>query len=472
MLPRSRRKPQRTSRSPELQPELQIELTYRQAQKTIDSLRTQWVTSPRERSQLEPMLRGLGRMQSKLDRRVIHIAVLGLVGRGKSSLLNALLGESVFVTGPLHGVTQRLETAHWILPETEGETDVATPLTVELWDTPGLDEVQGDDRERLAQRVAQRADLILFVISGDLTQIEWDALHRLRRSGKPLLLVLNKVDQYPECDREAIYAKIQNDRLQDWISPTEIVMTAAAPVKRIAQRQANGQVVVTPGLALPQVEDLKARILEILQREGLALLTLNSLLYAQVSQNRMVECKLKLRETAVDQIIWQGAVTKATTIALNPIAIVDVMAGAVIDVSLILSLARLYGLPLNRWGAWRLLRSIGLSMAAVSASELFSSLGLGSMKTLLGASLTATGGATLAPYISIAVTQGAVAGVSSYAVGQVAKRCLIEGCHHGEASVHKTVERVLANLDEGSILARLRSELQLEIQQFARKSLR
>jgi len=381
MLPRSRRKPQRTPRSPELQPELHIELTYRQAQKTIEALRTQWVKSPRERSQLEPMLRGLGRMQSKLDHRVIHIAVLGLVGRGKSSLLNALLGESVFVTGPLHGVTQRLETARWILPETESETDVATPLTVELWDTPGLDEVQGDDRERLAQRVAQRADLILFVISGDLTQIEWEALHRLRRSGKPLLLVLNKVDQYPECDREAIYAKIQNDRLQDWISPTEIVMTAAAPVKRIAQRQADGQVVVTPVLALPQVEELKAKILDILQREGLALLTLNSLLYAQVAQNRMVECKLKLRETAVDQIIWQGAVTKATTIALNPIAIVDVMAGAVIDVSLILSLARLYGLPLNRWGAWRLLRSIGLSMAAVSASELFTSLGLGSVKS-------------------------------------------------------------------------------------------
>jgi len=84
--------------------------------------------------------------------------------------------------------------------------------------------------------------------------------------------------------------------------------------------------------------------------------------------------------------------------------------------------------------------------------------------------LTATGGATLAPYISIAVTQGAVAGVSSYAVGQVAKRCLTEGCHHGEASVHKTVERVLANLDQGSILARLRSELQLELQHLARKS--
>jgi magnesium-protoporphyrin O-methyltransferase len=40
---------------------------------------------------------------------------------------------------------------------------------IELIDTPGIDEVDGEGRAELAKRIAQQADLILFIVAGDMT---------------------------------------------------------------------------------------------------------------------------------------------------------------------------------------------------------------------------------------------------------------------------------------------------------------
>ncbi len=151
----------------------------------------------------------------KLDRSLIQIAAFGLVGRGKSSILNALVGQEIFTTGPLHGVTRTIKGVNWQLSSDDTFPNLAR-LTlngqgnaqVQLLDTPGIDEVDGQTREILACQVAQQVDLILFIISGDMTKVEFSALAKLREAGKPMILVFNKIDQYPEVDRLAIYEKI------------------------------------------------------------------------------------------------------------------------------------------------------------------------------------------------------------------------------------------------------------------------
>ena len=45
----------------------------------------------------------------------------------------------------------------------------------------------------------------------------------------------------------------------------------------------------------PQVEELKLKILEILHREGKALVALNTMLYADEVNDQLVQRKLKLR---------------------------------------------------------------------------------------------------------------------------------------------------------------------------------
>jgi GTP-binding protein Era len=448
--------------------DLQAELSYQQAQAALENLVERLPHSARETAGLATEMQRLTDLLDKLNRAVVHIAVFGLVGRGKSSLLNSLLGREVFATGPTHGVTQTVGQAIWEVRE-EAIADgnslwrVALPgqgqSRIELIDTPGLDEVKGAARERLAQQVAREADLILFVIAGDITRVEYDALVTLRQASKPMLLVFNKVDQYPDRDRQTIYETLRDQRLRDLISPDEIVMAAAAPLVATATRQPNGRLVTRRQRGQPQVTDLKLKILDILHQEGLSLVALNTLLYADDLHETIVAKKLQIRDRAAEDAIWSGVMAKAIAVALNPILGVDVLAGAAVDIALIVALSRLYGLPMTQLGAAKLLQTIALGLGGISLSELLITLGLGSLKSLLGAAAPATGGLSLPPYLSVAVTQAAVAGVSSYTLGQVTRAYLVNGAAWGPQGPKAVVADILAQLDETSILHRVKAEL-------------
>lgn len=450
--------------------DIQAELNYKQAKDSLRDLVASLDLTPEERAGLEDEIGGLSAMLDKLERDCVQIAVFGMVGRGKSSVLNALLGVPVFETGPLHGVTRTAQTRQWQLDSAlEGASPTAggeqnSPISyrlsqLELIDTPGIDEVDGQTREALAREVASRADLILFVIAGDITKVEYEALSQLREVGKPMLLVLNKIDQYPDADRMAIYQKIRDERVRELLSPDEIVMAAAMPVVATAVRRPDGSRGVQLSRGKPQVEDLKLKIIEILDREGKSLVAINTLLYAGEVNEQLVGRKMAIRDAGASRIIWNAALTKAFAIALNPVTVLDILSSAAIDVAMILTLSKLYGIEMSQQGAVGLLQKIALTMGGISASELLASLGLSSLKGLLGLATPATGGAALAPYLSVAITQAGVAGVSSYGIGQVTKAYLANGASWGADGPKAVVSRILATLDETSILSRIKEEL-------------
>jgi GTPase len=453
--------------------EIQAEINYKQAQDALRHLVGNLDLTPREQTGLEADLDRLTQMLDKLDRAVVQIAAFGMVGRGKSSVLNALLGQEVFEVGPLHGVTRAIDSANWQLDrETLENSDrdilrLALPgagnSQIQLIDTPGIDEVDGQTREALARQVAKQADLILFIVAGDLTKVEYDALSQLRDVGKPILLAFNKIDQYPEADRRSIYEKIRDERVRELLSPEEIVMVAAAPLVATAVRQKDGSLKLQRQPGSPQIQELKLKILEILHREGKSLVALNTMLYANEVNEQIVARKLSVREEAANQLIWRGVMVKAVAIALNPVTAIDLLTGAIIDVASILSLSKLYGLPMTHQAAVRLLQKIALSMGGLSASELLATLGLSGIKGLLGLSVPATGGGTIAPYASVAIAQAGVAGVSSYAIASAAKFYLANGASWGPDGTKAAIARILDSLDETSILHRIKQELSAKL---------
>ena len=454
--------------------EIQSELNYKQAKKALESLVKNIDLTSQEKQGLENEISELETMLDKLESMVVQIAAFGMVGRGKSSLLNALVGEEVFETGPLHGVTQTAQRVNWLLTEESiGTNERALRATfpasdgngaqVELIDTPGLDEVDGETRTVLAEKIAKQADLILFVVSGDITKLEYMALAQLREAGKPILLVLNKVDQYPKTDRIAIYQKIRNERVQELLSPDDIVMASASPLVKTITRNSDGTKGVRLTRGKAKIGELKLKILEILQREGKALVALNTMVYADNINEQLLERKLSIREECADQLIWKATMAKAIAIALNPLTVIDILSGAVIDIFMILGLSKLYGIPMTETGAVKLLQKIALSMGGISASELLANLGLSSLKTLLGISAPATGGISLGPYVSVALTQAGVAGVSSYGLGQVTKAYLANGATWGPDGPKAVINKILGTLDENSILNQIKEELQLKL---------
>ena len=456
--------------------EIQRDVQYQQAQAILQRLIDRLDLSDRERIGLEQELQSLSGLLQKLEQSVIHIAVFGLVGRGKSSLLNALVGHPVFETGAVHGVTRQIESVPWqVSRETlsadgkPGQDVLRVSLggvghsRIELIDTPGIDEVRGEVQEALAKQISQQVDLILFIIAGDMTQVEYEALQQLRQASKPMLLVLNKIDQYPETDRQAIYQKLRDERLKDLISPDEIVMTAAAPLMMRAKKQADGSLIRQVDRGQPQVDALKLKILEVLHREGKALVLLNTLLYADGINEQIVARKLQIRDRAAEDALWTGVMAKAIAVALNPVTALDLLGGAAVDVALILTLSRLYGIDMTQPGAMRLLQTIALGMGGLTASDLLVSFGLSSIKGLLGGATVATGGLAAPSYVAVAITQAAVAGFATYAIGQVTKTYLAQGATWGPEGPKAMVNQVLDSLDKDSILNRIKGELRAKI---------
>jgi hypothetical protein len=339
---------------------------------------------------------------------------------------------------------------------------------VELIDTPGLDEIQGETRAQMAREVASQADLILFVVAGDITRTEYQALCELRQAQKPLILVFNKIDLYPDQDREAIYRQLQqlgtgspkDRRLQKILSEDEIVMVAAEPAPlEVRVEWPDGEVTYEWETPPPQVDELKQKIFNILNREGRSLIALNALFQARNAEASIAKKTLDLRKAEAEDIIWRYTKYKALAVALNPIGVLDVLGGAVADLALIRSLSRLYGLPMTSYEAGKLWKKIVLSSGGLLLGELGSSMLLGLGKSASAAVSTIDSPSGLTAFAGAAIAQAGIAGYGAYTVGQAAQLYLEQGCSWGPLGPSTVIQDILNQVEPNTILYRLRQEL-------------
>ena len=425
------------------------------------SFRRHWNYPPDEQLQaaVKEDLQALKGALDKLDRKAIRIATFGLVSCGKSSIINGLLGQKILQTGPFHGVTQFPQSLRW--------NPLNSEIEIELIDTPGLDEVSGEVRAKIAREIAQQTDLILFIVAGDITRTEYQALWELRRSQKPLILVFNKIDLYPERDRDSIYYQLQllnaNDDHEDLdqiIYTDDIVMVSAQPQPiQVRVESADGTVATGWETPPPQLEELKTAILKILQREGKSLLALNALVQGRAAEANIARKTVELRQQEAQDLIWKYAKYKAIAVAANPIPLLDVIGGLVADLALIRSLARLYGLPITNHESGELWRKIAASCGALLLGEITSNLILGIGKG--GAALTHafSSPAAFTIYSATATLQGAIAGYGAYVVGKIAQVYLEQGCTWGSLGASTVMTEILSQVEPNTIIYRLRQEL-------------
>lgn len=403
---------------------------------------------------VKPEIEVLTTTLSKLDSNVVRIAAFGLVSRGKSAVLNSLLGEKILQTGPLNGVTQWPRSLRW---------KPGGKVIVELIDTPGLDEIEGETRAQMARDVAQQADLILFVVSGDITRTEYQALLQLRQAQKPLILVFNKIDLYPDTDRKSIYQNLQvlgaGDPQATPLLPDEIVMVAAEPAPmEVRVEYPDGSVSYEWETPPPQVDELKQTILHILNREGRSLLALNALIQAREAEEIIAQKTLDFRQQEAEDIIWKFATYKALAIGLNPIAFLDIIGGVITDLALIRSLARLYSLPMTSYEATNLLKTILLSSGGLLLGEIGSSfvLGLGKSSAVIA---SGDNPLNITTFAGSAIAQAGIAGYGAYAVGKAAQVYLEKGCTWGQLGANTVIQEILTQVDKNTILYRLKEEL-------------
>jgi small GTP-binding protein len=423
--------------------------------------------TPEEERAMADELRQLRDLSRKLDDNTIEIAAFGMVSRGKSSVLNALLGRDVFNVGTTHGTTVARASQRWEHAATPQHPSLEGARLV-LVDTPGIDEVGGEVREALARDVARHADLILFVVSSDMQRVEIEALAQLREVQKPIILVFNQIDRYPEADRDQIYAKIKDERIRNLIRPDDVVMTAARPdAFKVKVQLPDGKTTVQWERPAPVIEPLKLRILDVLEREGKALVALNTLLLAGDLHEEIVAHKVRIREDAANRLIWNFSLAKGAAVALNPIPVADMAGGLAVDVGMIVALSRVYGIPLTRRTATSLVKDMMLALGALGVVEVVTRLLAGGIKTSL-AGLTILSGGLAIPltalgYGAIGLAQGGTAATTSYVLGHGAKFYLRQGCQWGPRGIKTVIHQILADAKADSVIDRLRDDLKRRV---------
>jgi len=379
-------------------------------------------------------------MLDKLEHGHIHIAVFGRVSVGKSALLNALLGEPAFEVGVLHGTT--VTAGHRAWREAMGQG-------VHLIDTPGINELSGEEREALAFDVAGRSDLVIFVVDGDMTSIEVDALRLIARSQRPLLLALNKADRYTDIEREALLARLREHARGLVVAENVVAVMAQPAPQRVLSVQPDGSEREAERARAADVSALRVRILDILEAEGKTLAALNAALFAGKLSDEIGGRLTAVRQDLASRTLRMYCLGKGVAVALNPVPVADLLAAATLDVALVMHLSRIYGLPLTRVEAGRLLATIAAQLAAL-------------MGAIWGVHLVASALKIASAGLSTALTaaaQGALAWYATVLVGRAAEKYLAQGKSWGEQGPKRVVADIVSSLDRDSILREAREEI-------------
>jgi small GTP-binding protein len=383
-------------------------------------------------------------MLDKLENGHLHLAAFGRVSTGKSSLLNALIGEDVFSVSPLHGETRLSAMQPWNEVRAGG---------VFLIDTPGLDEAGGEDREAMAKEVAGRSDLVMFVLDGDITDTELQSLRTLLAQGRPVLVVLNKSDLFTSDDRDALIGSIR-DKTAGLVDPEHVIAAAAQPRPQvIIDVDADGNEREHTRHREPDVAALRLRLWEILEAEGKTLAALNASLFAADLSDQVGRRILAARREIGEKLVRTYCIGKGIAVAFNPVPVADLFAAAFIDVGMVVHLSKVYDLPLSQKEAGSLVKVIVVEAAAL----------MGTVWALHFVSSALKVGTAGLSTIVTAGAQGAIAYYSTYVVGQVAARYLGQGKSWGEGGPKHVVKHILDSLDRDSVLADAKREIQARL---------
>ena len=192
---------------------------------------------------------------------IFMLVVSGEYNSGKSSLLNALLGETVLpegVTPTTDRITivtygdepSEVEESGWIVRRTF-PSDLLRDLA--LVDTPGTNAIVARHQE-LTERFVPRADMVLFVTSADrpFTESERRFLELISGWGKKITIIVNKIDILETSEERQKVLDFVREHARETLQVTPQVFGLSARKAARARREQNDAGLA--GTGLPELE--------------------------------------------------------------------------------------------------------------------------------------------------------------------------------------------------------------------------
>lgn len=130
------------------------------------------------------------------------VCILGRPNAGKSTLLNALVGEKLAIISPKPQTTRNRIQGIVHIPKHKGNEGAQ----IVLIDTPGVHKPDSSLGRKMMVEVREALEgcdlvLVLMDVTGKFDARDRFALDLLKKSGTPAFLILNKVDLIPEKTR-------------------------------------------------------------------------------------------------------------------------------------------------------------------------------------------------------------------------------------------------------------------------------
>ena len=138
----------------------------------------------------------------------VHIGFFGLRNAGKSSVVNAVTGQSLSLVSDIKGTTtDPVKKAMELLP--------LGPVVI--IDTPGIDDegTLGEMRVKRAKQILNQTDIAVLVVDGEkgLQTADKELISLFDSKAIPYIIAYNKSDllnSVPEADENAIYVSAEN----------------------------------------------------------------------------------------------------------------------------------------------------------------------------------------------------------------------------------------------------------------------
>jgi GTP-binding protein EngB required for normal cell division len=261
----------------------------------------------------------------------IYIAVFGEVSAGKSSLVRALVPDAEADSDPRAGTTTEVRHYRWQAPSGD---------RVVIADLPGFNL----EDDRVAREESRRAHLVVFLCDSDLTDSEARQVRQLVEFGKPLVLALNKSDQYSD---EEIGHLLDSLRRKTGLPAEDVVAISSGGREEVVRLLGEGVEQRTTRERDARIEPLRHAVQRRLDQDRRLMESLRDTAVIMLAGEKLEAARDRHRDEKADELVTKYA-RRAVVGALAAVAPgSDLVIQGVLATRLIRELSSLYGVPVK-----------------------------------------------------------------------------------------------------------------------------
>lgn len=281
-----------------------VEDAIASAQVAVNQLVTEAPTHPA----LPELQQQLTQLATDMNRSQLHVAVTGGKSVGKSSIIKLL----------------------------QANPGISSSYSLQFQETPPLfsEACSTSDGEILAS--TDGADYVLFVINGDLTETELQAIQQLNLSNQRSLLVFNKQDLYLSDERaQVLYS------LKQRFAQTVAVSAVPQPLK-VRKHTEDGSTQEWWEQPAPDINQLTASLAQVVQTQAVNLIWATTIRQAYTIKTTAKNYLNQQRRDRAVPVIEQYQWIAASAAFANPVPALDILATAAINAQMIVDLGHIY----------------------------------------------------------------------------------------------------------------------------------